>query len=70
MQETVGLFCRISPAVREVLSETLRGMNEARAAGDPPMKLGALIERCIVETLSPPERAARAARIAGKARRK
>lgn len=55
---TVGLFCRVSPAAREVLSESLRGINASRALGEAKVSLGALVERCIVETLGGGEPAA------------
>ena len=52
------LFVRVRPSTREVLDEALRGMNASRPAGDPPLSLGDLVERCVMQTLSPGERSA------------
>ena len=50
---SVALFVRVAPATRDLLVETVRGMNASRGPGDSEVSLGQLVERCVHEVLAP-----------------
>ena len=49
----VTVFVRMPRAVKEVLDETVRGMNAAREIGERVHSVNEMVNRCVAEVLAP-----------------
>jgi len=49
----VTVFLRVPKGVKDVLEETVRGMNEARQIGERMHSVNEVVTRCVVDVLSP-----------------